>query len=56
MLRWAHGAASLSMKSSEQVSEDRITAGLPQRNEDLGKSSGRWVRSQGGVRQWTVSE
>lgn len=52
MLRWAHGAANLSMKSSEQVLDGRITitAGLPQRNEDLEKSSGKWVRSQGAVR------
>lgn len=55
MLGWAHGAASLSMKSNEQVSDSRITASLPQRNEDLEKSCGRWVRSQDGVRQWTVS-
>lgn len=56
MLRWAHGAASLSMKSNEQVSDSRITASLPQRNEDLEKSYGRWVRSQDGVRRWTVSQ
>ena len=36
-----HGAASLSMKSGEQVSDGRITACLPQRNENLEKSSGR---------------
>lgn len=44
------------MKLTEQVSDSRITASPPQRNEDLEKSCGRWVRSQGGVRQWAVSQ